>query len=355
MANAPDLFPGPCVYVDDFARGFTRKKRGDAFVYTTHKGAKVRAEKTIARLNAVGLPPAYEDAWYCNNPRGHIQALGTDAKGRRQYRYHPGFRSEAEDAKFAALPAFAKALPGIRAHAERALARRDLSRERVVAAVVRLLDIGHVRVGNKQYARDNKSFGATTLKTRHAKVGRDTLRLDFMGKSGKRHQIAIGDRRLASLARQCSDLPGQPLFQYLDAEGVPRPVDSSDINAWLKETGADFTAKTFRTWHASVIAYTALANRGGAAKLKEVLGEVSAKLGNTPAVARKSYVHPALIDVMTGAREWDPAWNIRRRATRWLTRDERGFVAVLDALAAEATAATADTDDTPASPASASA
>jgi DNA topoisomerase I len=333
MATNPDLFPAPCTYIEDFGGGFTRRAQGEGFRYLTVKGRPLRAAKTLARLQEIGLPPAYEQAWYCPSPRGHIQATGTDAAGRKQYRYHPAFRAEAEGEKFASVAAFAAALPRIRERVSADLARRDLSRERVVAAVVRLLDSGHIRVGNRQYADANKSFGATTLRNRHATVGRDRLRLEFTGKSGKPHSITIADRRLASVVRLCQDLPGQQLFQFVDSDGARRAVTSGDVNDWLRQCCGDFTAKMFRTWHASVIAFGALVESHGQAKMRAVMDVVAARLGNTPAVARKSYVHPAILDVLTGERAWKAEWAKLPRAGQGMEPVERGFLGFLESTA----------------------
>ncbi len=330
MASVPDPFTIPCIYVDDFGGGFTRQPHGDSFRYLTVAGKPVRAARTLARLQAVGLPPAYEQAWYCPSPRGHIQGTGIDARGRRQYRYHPAFRAAAEDEKFAQLSAFGAALPRIRGRVTADLARRDLSRDRVVAAVVRLLDTGHIRIGNRAYAAANNSFGATTLRNRHATVGRDTLRLEFTGKSGKAHSITIADRRLAGVVRQCRDLPGQQLFQFVDADGARHAVDSGDVNTWLRACSGDFTAKMFRTWHASSIAFGAMVDAGGSAKIKPVMELVAERLGNTPAVARKSYVHPGILSVLTGERQWNPDWSRLPRAAKGLDRVERGLLAFID-------------------------
>lgn len=330
MATQIELFPAPCIYVDDFAGGYTRAVHADGFRFLTSSGKPVRAQKTLARLQAIGLPPAYEQAWYCASPRGHIQATGMDSAGRRQYRYHPAFRAEAEQEKFASLAAFGAALPRIRERVSADMARRDLSRDRVVAAVVRLLDTGHIRIGNRQYAAANKSFGATTLRNRHARVGRDTLRLEFIGKSGKAHSITIADRRLASVVRQCRDLPGQQLFQFFDADGARHAVTSGDVNDWLRQCCGDFTAKMFRTWHASVIAFGALVESDGQVRMRAVMDLVASQLGNTPAVARKSYVHPTILDVLTGERDWKDSWAKLPRAAQGMEPVERGFLRFLE-------------------------
>lgn len=309
--------------------------RDGGFRYVTARGRPVRSERTRARLDATALPPAYTDCWYCASPRGHIQAIGTDARGRRQYRYHPAFRAEAEDAKFGRLAQFGAALPAIRKAVDSALGRRDLSRDRVIAAVVRLLDTGCIRIGNRQYARANRSFGATTLRRRHASAGRDRLRLEFTGKSGKAHSITIGDRRLAALVRRLKDVPGQELFRYRDEVGEWRAVGSADINSWLREvSGSDFTAKYFRTWHASVLAYEMLAHHDGKARMGEVMATVAERLGNTAAIVRKSYVHPALVAMLSGERAWIGATGQARRGSRRLTATERGLMTLLESDAA---------------------
>ena len=329
MATRPDPFVTPCTYVETFIGGLTRRRQGDGFRYLTATGKPVRSATTIARLNAIALPPAYEQAWYCPSPRGHIQATGFDARGRRQYRYHPAFRAAAEEEKFGALVDFGHALPRIRQRIDADLRRRGVPRERVIAAVVRLLDTGRIRIGNRAYAAQNKSFGATTLRNRHVEVGRDRLRLEFTGKSGKPQSITIADRRLAGVVRQCRDLPGQQLFQYVDAYGSRRSIDSGDINDWLRQCCGDYTAKMFRTWHASVIAFAALVDSKGETGIKPVMEQVAQQLGNTPAVARKSYVHPAIIAVLAGERPWQPEWQRLPRAARGLDRTERGFLRFL--------------------------
>lgn len=333
MATPCDQFLTPCTYIDSFSGGLTRQRTGNRFSYLTATGKPVRSATTIARLDAIALPPAYQQAWYCPSPRGHIQATGMDARGRRQYRYHPAYRAAAEEQKFSALAQFGRALPRIRHQVEADLAQRGLPRDRVIAALVRLLDTGHIRVGNRAYAASNHSYGATTLRTRHARLGRDRLRLEFAGKSGKQQSITILDRRLISVVRKCNDLPGTQLFQYLDGDGVRHAVDSGDINAWLGQCCGAFTAKMFRTWHASVIAFAALVEADGAAGMKAVLEQVSLHLGNTPAVARKSYVHPALIERLSGESAWDPRWSRLPRAAGRLSRAERGFLAFLDDVA----------------------
>ncbi len=283
-------------------------------------------------MNAIGLPPAYERCWFSPDVLGHIQAIGYDARGRRQYRYHPDFRAHRDRDKFDRCAVFGALLPALRRQIERDLGRRVYDKTTMVAAVVRLLDIARLRVGGAEYARDNGSFGATTLRKRHARVRGQKLELSFTAKSGKRATYLIDDRVLARIARRCQDLPGQELFAYADGEAIVRPVSSHDVNAYLKNAmHSDFTAKDFRTWGASLIAYeTLIGVRGGAGTagttLKQVLAEVAAELGNTPAVARKAYIHPRLIEAATGGPIPAPP---RERAARYLSRTERGLIAYL--------------------------
>jgi DNA topoisomerase I len=319
-------------YVDDTVPGITRRRVGNRWRYFAPDGARLDAT-AAARLDRLAVPPAYRDVWFCADPDGHLQATGIDARGRKQYRYHPDFRAEREAEKYSGCGAFGRALPKLRKRVERDLSARGLERARVVAAVVRLLDVGHLRVGNEAYAKENKSFGATTLRRRHAKLGRDTLRLSFTGKHGKRQDIGIADRRLASVVRRCHDLPGQHLFQYVGSDGAPHSVGSAEVNAYVRETmGEGISAKHFRTWGASVIAFEALATAAEPPTLTALLERVSAALGNTPAVARKSYVHPALLEVAKSGDLTAVRKAARFRANRQLSAAERGLIAFLDRL-----------------------
>jgi len=321
-------------YVDDALPGITRRKLRGHWAYFDPMGQRIADRAEIDRLNAIAMPPAYVDCWFCPSPDGHIQAVGWDEKGRKQYRYHLDFRATQEAAKYDACADFGRALPLLRARVEEDLTHRALDKDAVVAAIVRLLDLGRVRVGNETYAKANKSFGATTLRANHATVRGARLKLEYVGKSGKLQRLTIEDKRLSRIARRCQDLPGQNLFQYLCPDGSAHPVGSSDINAYIRDaTGGDFTAKNFRTWGASVIAYTALVTAGEQAiSLKAMLEPVAAALGNTPAIARKSYVHPALIDL---AKSGEAIGKIRLpRATRYASPTERGLIAFLDTLGA---------------------
>ncbi|HSI18662.1 MAG TPA: DNA topoisomerase IB, partial [Sphingomonas sp.] len=240
-------------FSDDSKPGITRRKLRLGWAYFTPDGQRITDREEIDRLNRIGLPPAYRDAWFCPKANGHIQAVGWDDKGRKQYRYHPDFRARQDDAKYDRCAEFGLALPALRKKVASDLRKRGLSKERAVAAVVRLLDNGQIRVGNEAYARDNKSFGATTLRKRHAKISGDTLKLQFKAKSGKLCTLRMTDRSLSRFVKKMLDLDDQHLFAWLDADGVAHPVTSSDVNAYIREaTGEDFTAKHFRTWAASV-------------------------------------------------------------------------------------------------------
>ena len=291
-------------YSSDDRPGITRRRSGSGFSYRHPTGRLVRDRPTLARIRALAIPPAWTDVWICPDANGHIQSTGRDAKGRKQYRYHPGWRSRRDDAKFDRIVAFAGLLPRIRRRCDRDLARRTLSRDKVLAAVVRLLELTLIRVGNDEYARLNRSFGLTTLEGRHVSVEGSTIRFRFRGKSGRRHEVGIRDRRLASVIRRCEELPGQELFQYVDADGATHDVTSDDVNAYLREaSGADITTRDFRIWSGTVLAYRALSEfdpPGSEQQAKRnVLEAIRASaegLGNTVAVARNAYVHPAVLD-----------------------------------------------------------
>ena len=274
---------------------------GRYWAYFDAEGNRVTDRDEIDRLNAVGLPPAYENAWFCADPNGHLQATGVDARGRKQYRYHADFREKRDTAKYEGLLEFGKALQKLRRRVERDLKRRDLSREAVLAAVVRLLDTQHIRVGNEQYAKANKSYGATTLRTRHLKRTGHGLMMRFTGKHGIVHEVKITDTNLKRICKRCQELPGQMLFQYVNGDGEPKPITSGDVNDYMREaTGGDFTAKHFRTWGASVIACEQMLKKAEDARItvKTVVEPVAEALGNTPAISRKSYVHPKLLEAV---------------------------------------------------------
>ena len=298
----------------DTEPGITRKRMGRYWAYFDADGDHVKDRDEIDRLNAVGLPPAYEDAWFCADPNGHLQATGIDARGRKQYRYHADFRAKRESAKFEGLLEFGKALPLVRRRVEQDLKRRKLTREAVLAAVVRLLDTEHIRVGNEEYARENKSFGATTLRRRHLKRTGHGLMMRFTGKHGIVHKVKITDTNLKRICKRCQELPGQMLFQYINGDGEPKPITSGDVNEYIKEAcGADFTAKHFRTWSASVIACEQMLKKAENARItvKKVVEPVAEALGNTAAISRKSYVHPKLLEAVK-ADPRDPLSGLER-------------------------------------------
>jgi len=290
-------------YVSDRKPGIRREGTAPDFRYIGPDGRRVREKAALERIRALAIPPAWTGVWVCPHPNGHIQATGRDAKGRKQYRYHPRWRAARDATKYDRMVAFGHALPAIRARVDQDLSHRGLPREKALAAVVRLLDVSHIRVGNEEYARENRHFGLTTLRNRHASVAGSTVRLRFTGKSGQKHTVELRDRRLAQVVRKCQELPGQELFEY-EEDGEPRPVRSDDVNAYLREiTGEDFTAKDFRTWAGAVLAAEELAARGPAASAAEaksnIVGAVdvvASALGNTRAVCRKCYIHPRVLE-----------------------------------------------------------
>ena len=319
------------VYSDDSKPGITRKKVRNGWGYWDVKGERVADRDEIERLNGIGLPPAYRDAWFNPKPHGHIQAVGWDDKGRKQYRYHLGYREQQEAAKYEKTAEFGRALPKLRKQVATDLAARGLGKQRAVAAVVRLLDDSHIRVGNEDYVQQNQSYGATTLRGQHGKVTGDTLRLRFKAKSGKEADMKVTDKSLARFVKACQDLDDQHLFAYLDDHGEAHPVSSSDVNEYIKAaTGGDFSAKNFRTWGASLLAFEALVGADKDLTLKQLLEPVTAKLGNTPAIARKSYVHPDVIDLVKNDQATFRRALRLPRATGQLSREERGLIAFLE-------------------------
>jgi DNA topoisomerase-1 len=319
---------GALTYVDDQSPGITRRRHGRFWQYFDAQDKRITDREEIDRLNAAGLPPAYRDAWFSPKANGHIQAIGYDDRGRKQYRYHPDFREKQEAAKFDRCVDFGRSLTKLRKRVAADLRKRTLSRDTVVAAVVRLLDSGQIRVGNESYAKDNNSFGATTLRSRHAKVRGGTIRMRFKAKSGIERELAISDRTLSRIVKKCQDLPGQNLFQYVDAAGEAQPVSSTDVNDYIRAaTGQDFTAKHFRTWSASAIAFEQVCGAGEKGiGLKAMLEPVADALGNTPAISRKSYVHPALVEAVKTGK---PLPLQCPRPTKYLSSAERGLIAFL--------------------------
>lgn len=288
------------LYVSDEEPGIRRKKSGKGFTYQKPDGSKVADKATLDRIKSLAIPPAYTDVWICARANGHIQATGRDAKGRKQYRYHPAFREVRESTKYEHMLEFAQGLPAIRKSIDEHMSLRGLPREKVLATVVHLLENTLIRVGNADYVKQNKSYGLTTLRDPHVKVEGGELRFQFKGKSGKIWKLQVKDRRIARIVKACQDLPGQDLFQYLDDNGEQQSVTSADVNAYLKEiTGREITAKDFRTWAGTVLAALALAefeefDSDAKAKknIRAAIEKVSARLGNTPSICRKCYVHP---------------------------------------------------------------
>jgi DNA topoisomerase-1 len=311
------------VWVSDAEPGIRRVRTGDETHYVDPAGKRIRDEETLARIRKLAVPPAYEDVWICADPRGHLQATGRDARGRKQYRYHPLWQQQRGDHKFASLRQFGAALPRIRAQVRRDLAAAPAGRPTrtvVLATIVRLLDTTFVRIGNEEYARGNGSYGLTTLRTRHAGVRDAQVRLSFKGKSGVRHEVRLDDARVAAVVRRCKALPGQELFQYVGEDGGVHRITSSDVNDYLREvSGMHVTAKDFRTWHGSVLAleFTRLACAGEAQRgaAGQVIAQVAARLGNTAAVCRKSYIHPSVLEL--GASLANDALRAELLQQRW--------------------------------------
>lgn len=291
-------------YVEAASQGLRRRRSGQGFRYVDAIGRVVRDRARLDRIRRLAIPPAWRDVWICASAVGHLQATGRDAKGRKQYRYHSRWREVRDSAKYEHMLDFARRLPALRARIELDLRARGLTRRKVVAAVVRLLEATLIRVGNEEYARRNRSFGLTTLRDRHASVSGSRLQFRFRGKSGREHVVRIADRRLGSVVRRCQEMPGQALFQYLDERGRRRSVGSSDVNRYLREaTGADFTAKDFRTWAGTVLAAWALhglesppKKTGDNRNVLRAIRAVATRLGNTPAICRRCYVHPTVIE-----------------------------------------------------------
>jgi DNA topoisomerase-1 len=289
-------------YVSDERPGIIRKRSGKGFRYEDPQGDKVDDEATLKRIKTLAIPPAWTDVWICSSANGHIQATGRDARGRKQYRYHNRFREVRESTKYHHMLAFAESLPAIRGRVQEHLSLRGLPREKVLATVVNLLEATLIRVGSDEYARTNKSYGLTTLKNRHVEVEGSELKFNFKGKSGKIWKVKVRDRRIAKVIRACQDLPGQELFQYVDENGDNRDVTSSDINDYLRDiSGEDITAKDFRTWHGTVLAALALqefqkfdSQAGAKRNIREAIQRVAARLGNTPTICRKCYIHPEI-------------------------------------------------------------
>ncbi len=291
------------VYVTDGIAGISRRRSGAGWTYYAPSGVRIRNRLVRRRLDSLAIPPAWTDVWICPDPAGHIQATARDARGRKQYRYHPSYREARDQSKFRRMFEFSEALPALRQRIERDLRSANLGRHQLLATVVRLLDKTLIRVGNDEYARENRSFGLTTLRRRHVHVAGSTLRFTFRGKSGVEHSVAVSDLRLAHIVQRCQDLPGQEMFQYMDAFDRRQSVNSDDVNAYLREiSGRAITAKDFRTWGGTMLAALELRAMGRASSRREAdrniiraIDAVSERLGNTRAVCRKYYIHPELL------------------------------------------------------------
>ena len=334
--------PGRLRQVDDRSPGITRLRRGRGFVYRDADGHRVTDSTELRRIRALAIPPAYERVWICPRPDGHLQATGIDARGRKQYRYHVRWRQERESTKFERLAGFGAALARIRARVSRDLAAADgpvPTRRHVLATIVRLLDTTLARIGNDEYARENGSFGLTTLRNRHVDVNGSRIQLRFRGKSGVLHELEVDDPHVATIVRECLAVPGRELFRYLDEAGAAHAVGSVDVNDYLRDAAnAQITAKDFRTWHASVLAFAlaracsavpTASKRQRRSEARRVLAQVALQLGNTVAVCRKSYVHPSVIELLVDPHTTGELPAGRRRPR--LRKDECAFLAFLAA------------------------
>jgi DNA topoisomerase-1 len=326
-------------HVSDDAPGITRQKAASGFDYRDIHGELIADVETLGRIKSLAIPPAWTDVWICPLAHGHIQATGRDARGRKQYRYHPRWRLTRDETKYGRMLVFSHALPRIRARVEADLRRHGLPREKVLAAIVRLLELTLFRIGNSEYSKSNKSFGLTTLRNRHAIVEGHHIRLSFRGKSGVHHEGHLADRRLARIVKNCRDLPGYELFQYLDEDGNRHAVDSADVNEYLREaSGEEITAKDFRTWAGTQLAAMALQELGGLegdspvkSAIVRAVEHVAKHLGNTPAVCRKCYIHPAIFQ---GYLDGTLLRTLAARTRAYLARN-------IDGMSAEEAAVTA--------------
>ena len=308
------------IHTSDEEPGIRRKGAARRFYYIAPNGKKLGEGKTLARIRSLAIPPAWTDVWISPEPDGHLQATGRDQRGRKQYRYHPRWSACRDDVKYSSLVAFAEALPMLRSRIDADLRRHGLPRERVVASVVWLLDNTMIRVGNAAYARDNKSFGLTTLRDRHVEINGSTLRFAFKGKSGKEWQLKLTDRRIAKIVRGAQDIPGQHLFQYLDGDGTRRAIRSQDVNDYIRDaTGADFSSKHFRTWGGTINAAMLFSDEpppesNAAAKraMNRIIDQVAHRLGNTRAVCRKCYIHPRVMESWSAGKLADEMKAARR-------------------------------------------
>ncbi|HXK61738.1 MAG TPA: DNA topoisomerase IB [Acidobacteriota bacterium] len=333
-------------YVPDTRPGIRRRRAGNGSFYTLPDGSRVTDRAELKRIRGLVIPPAWKDVWISPDPHSHLQATGRDARGRKQYRYHPAWRAIRDETKYRRLAVFARALPKIRAQVEADLAQSGLSKRKVVAAVIRLLEETLMRVGNEEYARSNGSYGLTTLRDRHVKIKGASLHFKFRGKSGVEHCVGVRDRRLSKIVRRCQELPGYDLFQFLNGNGEATPIDSGDVNEYLREaSGEDYTAKDFRTWAGTLAAALALRSyppptsaTEGKKNVVAVVREVAKKLGNKPATCRKFYIHPAAIDAyLNGSLSQlmiPIASQVIKNSPHSLTADEMSLVEMLEKQAA---------------------
>jgi len=325
-------------YVSDDQPGIRRKRAGNGFTYIDPHGKRIHDQATLLRIKHLVIPPAWTDVWICADRNGHLQATGRDARGRKVYLYHPRWREVRDTAKYERLAAFGEALPHIRERVEADLRRHGIPREKVLAAVVKLLEETSIRIGNDEYRDQNGSVGLTTMLDDHAQFEGDKVRFVFKGKSGKEHDIELNDRRLARIVKQCQDVPGQHLFQYLDENGDRRAIGSSDVNAYLKAiSGGDFTAKDFRTWNGTVLAMRFLrvcdkptSASAGKKLVSTAIKDVAKRLGNTPAVARKAYVHPVVLNAYLEGYLQADAGAVDAKPSSGLTEEERCVLNLLE-------------------------
>jgi DNA topoisomerase I len=340
-------------YVNDESPGISRQRDGKEFRYVAHDGSVIDDEATLGRIKSLAIPPAWTDVWICKLDNGHLQATGRDAKGRKQYRYHPRWRTVRDEVKYERMISFGKALPAIRRRVDEDLARSGLPREKVLATIVYLLQATMMRIGNEEYARENKSFGLTTLRVRHVRIDGSAVQFRFRGKSGVFHDVTVADRRLARIIARIRDLPGQELFQYVDDDGERHAIGSADVNDYLREiSGEDYTAKDFRTWSGTVLAALALiefekfdSETQAKKNILRAIESVAERLGNTPSICRKCYVHPAVIESYLDGTILEA---LRERAREEITQDlhalspeEAAVVALLQQRLQQATAAPA--------------
>jgi Topoisomerase IB len=335
-------------YTTDAKPGIRRLRRGSSFHYVGADGKLIRNQEELRRIRSLVIPPAWTDVWVCPDPRGHLQATGRDARGRKQYRYHPRWREVRDETKYHSMIAFARALPAIRSRTAADMRKAGLPRENVLAAVVQLLEKTLIRVGNDEYAKQNQSFGLTTMRDGHVEVSGARVRFSFRGKSGVEHEIDLNDRRLARTIRACRDIPGYDLFQYYDEQGGRHAIGSDDVNAYLKEiTGLDFTSKDFRTWAGTVLAAQLLkdferfdSDAQAKRNIVRAVESVAKRLGNTKAVCRKCYIHPAVFDAyMDGSMVKAMAQRVRRAAAHAedLTEGEAAVLGMLQRRLAKET------------------